>query len=1190
MKYTNLVGVRDGFQASVNLEYDLNNIDKIRGYIPTEQSVKILGELLRSYYYKNDSKNRATVLIGPYGRGKSHLLLILCALLSLDVSSGSKENAAEILSELCDKISSVDKEVGAMAQEIVDSGIRTLPVIINSNSTDINQAFLIAINDSLRNSGLQKLLPDTYFDSAAAVIDRWRESFPDALSGFSEQLKRHKTTVNELYIALKRFDHKAYTLFCDCYPLVAAGTKFNPMMNMDVVKLYLGVANKLCESTKYRGITVIFDEFSKFLEANLDKSRMLNFKIIQDMAEAASRSGDSQLNLTCVTHKDIIEYSSSDSFKTVEGRFRKLQFVASSEQSYELIANAILKKEGFAAFKEAHTDDFKHIASKCALTNIFEDLSENVYLNKLVFGCFPLTPLSAYALLHISELVGQNERTLFTFLSQDGQYTLNSFIQKDHKGFDEITIEYIYGYFEDQLRKEIFNTSTHTIWAKANSALIQVSDIDQRRIIQSIAIINMIGDERLKAVPAHIKTALMISDERFDNAIRGLLKRHIVSQRDSLEYVLLTANGIDVQKNVDSFVKTKLPRISECAVLERAAEPGYVLPHAHNDNFGMTRCFRNIYMDAQAFSQYTGAKLLSEYTYDGLIINIVCVTEELRDSVLRKIREFTDHPQIVLCITKLQFTYELLLKQYEAVTRLLSEKSLDADPHYIEELEVYGDDLRKQIRTAVHTMYSPSSEHSFFVNCDGELSITNQTGLNREISRICDECYYLTPVVNNEMVNKRRLNTQNTKARNLVIDWLLSHSDDLIIPCMDGFGPEVSIFKSAFGYTGLAKAPRTNDNGMNDVLDTITKFIESCESSKHDFDELYDTLTAPPYGMRKGIIPLYIAYELRQFTESAVVYYRDKEIELSAATLSDLNDAPENYQLLTESGTADRKRYLDTLEELFERYSDPKSHSVNRIYSIVRSMQGWIRSLPEYTKKYKTYLADGETVPVDEKIICVRSELLKFDVNSRGLLFGIFPEKLGGNYDECLSTIERVKSELDGHLANFRKELVKKLTGVFIPYYKGGLSSAVMSWYRKLPDTTKKHIFDADTNTLLSTASVISTYDNDKLLDTLVSIFISISIEDWSDQTAETFIRNISESVSRVNEYVGSGENGAQSGKLAISVGGISIEKTFANDTITPLGKTALNNLRAVFEEYNDALEPDERLAILTKLIGEIIS
>lgn len=1190
MKYNNLVGVGEGFQASVNLEYDLNDIKKIRSYIPTEQSVKILGEFLRSYYYKNDAQYRATVLIGPYGRGKSHLLLILCALLSLDVSQDANDNAREVLRELCEKISSVDKEIGAMAKEIIGSGIRTLPVIINSNSTDINQSFLIAINDALRNAGLQDLLPDTYFDSAFALIDKWKESFPEAFSRLDEELRKHKTNVNELCIALKQFDHKAYTLFCDCYPIIAAGTKFNPMMNMDVVKLYRSVVNKLNECSPYCGITVIFDEFSKFLEANLDKERMLNFKIIQDMAEAASRSGALQLHLTCVTHKEILEYSSSDSFKTVEGRFRKLQFVMSSEQSYELIANAIIKKDEFDKFCDKHSKDFKDVASKCALTNVFEEFTENTYLKKLVFGCFPLTPLSAYALLHISELVGQNERTLFTFLSQDGQYTLNSFVHKDHKNFDEITIDWIYGYFEDQFRKEIFNTSVHTIWAKADSALRQVSDSDQQRIIKAISIINMIGDERLRAVTAHIKAALLMSDERFDNAVRGLLKRHIVSQRDSSEYVLLTANGIDVQKDVDIFVKTKLSRISECAVLERAAELGYVVPHAYNDAFSMTRCFRNIYMDASVFLQCTGSKLLSDYPYDGLIINIVCVSEELRDSVLRKIRELSDYPQIVLCVPKLLFTYEPLLKQYEAVTCLLSEKSTDADPHYIEELEVYGDDLRKRIRTTVHLMCSPSSEYSVFINCDGELRVANQAELNREISRICDECYYLTPVVNNEMVNKRHLNAQNTKARNRVIDWLLTHADDIIIPCMEGFGPEVSIFKSAFGYTGLAAAPRVQDNGMNDVLDRIAGFIEDCENSRQGFDELYKILTAPPYGMRKGIIPLYIAYELRQFTESAVIYYKDKEVELTSSALSDLNDDPGSYSLLTESGTSERKQYLDSLAKIFEKYSDPKSQSINRIYSIVRSMQVWMRSLPEYTKKYKTFLKDGELCTVNNEVICVRSELLKFDINSRELLFGIFAGKLGDNYRECLEAIERVKNELDGHIANFKNELAKKLAGIFIPDYKGGLSSAVMSWYRNIPEAAKKHLFDADTNSLLSAAGGIMTYDDERLLDLLVQIFVSISVEDWNDKTAEMFIRNISESVSRVNEYVVTDETDAQSGRLTISLGDISIEKSFSNDTITPLGKTALNNLRAVFEEYNDALEPDEWLAIMTKLIGEIIS
>ena len=50
MKYSKLIEVNEGFQTSVNLEYDLNKTSKIRSYIPTEQSVKVLGSFLRSYY------------------------------------------------------------------------------------------------------------------------------------------------------------------------------------------------------------------------------------------------------------------------------------------------------------------------------------------------------------------------------------------------------------------------------------------------------------------------------------------------------------------------------------------------------------------------------------------------------------------------------------------------------------------------------------------------------------------------------------------------------------------------------------------------------------------------------------------------------------------------------------------------------------------------------------------------------------------------------------------------------------------------------------------------------------------------------------------------------------------------------------------------------------------------------------
>lgn len=1195
MKYNELIEVNQGFQSSVNLEYDLNKTGKIRSYIPTAQSVKVLGAFLRSYYYSTESQNRATVLIGPYGRGKSHLLLVLSAITSLDVRASNeieKKKARQIQDELCEKIALVDPEVGALAKAIVESEIRTLPVIINSNTTDINQSFLVAINDALIRSGLQDLLPVTYFDSAISLIDKWENSFPEAHSKLVRELKKSKTTIDELRVGLNQYNQRAYNLFCQCYPRIAAGTEFNPLTNMDVVKLYLSVVNALREQTPYHGITIIFDEFSKFLEANLDRSKMLNFKIIQDMAEAAVRSGSSQLHFTCITHKDILDYSSADSFKTVEGRFRKLRFVSSSEQSYELIANAIIKKDAFQRFQNTYAKHFKEVSSASSRIDVFNDISEDSYEQKLVYGCFPLTPISAFALLHVSELVGQNERTLFTFLAQDDQFTLQSFLDGKENCFEVITIDYIYDYFEDLFKKEVFNAAVHSVWAKTDSALRQVSDLNQRQILKAIAIINIIGDERFRPAPLHIKASIRMSDELFDAAIKGLLKKHILSQRDSSEYVLLTANGVDVQKTVDSFVKTKLPRISECVVLEKACELGFVLPREYNDKFGMMRCFKSIYMDAATLVQYKNAnQLLTEYPYDGLIIHVICKQNTLLEKVAKKIQSFSSTPQIVLCTSSIEFTHEELLKQFEAVEQLKCKPESKEDPHFYEELDVYGEDLQRRIRGVVDSMYSPSSEYSRFYNCNGEISISRQAELNQEISHICTACYSMTPIINNEMVNKRQLNTQNTKARDLVIDWILQHAEDTTIPCMDGYGPEVSIFKAAFKHTGLDSSARVHDNGMNAVLDRISEFIASCEKKKSNFEILYQTLTSAPFGMRKGVIPLYIAYVMRQYKESIVMYFKGKEIELSASALSHLNETPESYQILIETGTADRNKFLDELQTLFEKHTDTRSPSINRIYTIVKSMQNWMRSLPEYTKKFKQYLENGELQMVSPAASLVRSELLKFEINSRELLFNTWLSKLSANENlsECYSEVCKVKELLDSHLTAYRRELTTMLTAMFTPGYQGGLSHSVMAWYKRLPDATKQHVFDADANALLSTASMIATYDDAELLDSLVSIFVSIAIEDWNDSLADTFIKGISDAIGRINDYVESNSEAEQDGHISIAVDGVLIEKTFSADAITPLGKTALSNLQSVFEEYNDALEPDERLAILAKLIGEII-
>ncbi len=1193
MRYCDFIEVNEGFQSSVNLEYDLNKIEKVKSYIPTEQSVEILGKLLHSYYYDKSDATRASVLIGPYGRGKSHLLLVLSALTSLDLFASAEYSAEEALQvqlELCKKIRNVNETVGALAEAIVTDHIRTLPIIINSNSVDINQSFLIAIRDALERAGLTFLLPETYFDAAANMIDRWKQDYPKAISTLAETLRAKKKGIEDIYIGLKQCDQDAYSDFCECYPLVAAGTIFNPLTNMDVVKLYVSVTNALCEQTEYSGISIIFDEFSKFLEANLDKSKMLNFKVIQDMAEIAVRSGKQQIHFTCVTHKGILDYSTSDSFKTVEGRFNQIQYVASSEQSYELIANAIPKKPSFLPFVELHSDSINKAVNSASVVNVFDEMEHSAFKKKVVLGCFPLSPLSSFCLLHISELVGQNERTLFTFLAKDDKASLLEYLKEDRASVNFVNVDRIYDYFEELFRKEIFNTTVHSIWAKTTGAIQQVNAPDEISILKAIALILMIQDDHFKAIPAHIKMALMMSDDDFDTAINHLLKLHILSQRDSSEYVLLTANGVDIQNNVNNFVNSKIPRINRCEILANEFPLGTVIPREYNDRYSMLRFFKKAFIEAKVVLSYQSAEaLLVDYPSDGIILYVLTDSDAERSSVREKVLSFTNVPQVIFCLSSLSVDLDSELKKVVAIQNLKKSQAAE-DDHYLEEVQFFEEDLHRQIQNTIERMYSPSSKFSSYINCTGALDVIRQTDLNKAINRICLELYSQTPIINNEMVNKSVLNAQNIKGRNIVLDWIIVHSDDVVIPCMEGYGPEVSIFKSMYVHTGLDRNAVVSDAGINSVLELIERFVLASENKACDFTELYSVLLSAPYRMRKGVIPLFVAYVLRKYKEYAIIYFKGKEVELSAAVLTALNDSPHNYTLLLERGTQEREQFLNSLAVLFRQFTPQNVSSVNRVYSVIKSMQIWMRSLPEYTKKCGFYLNGGEEIELDSSIKTIRSDLLKFDVNAREMLFECWQQKLSAssNLNECLLKIEQAQRFLDEHIQNLCRELCNNAASLFSPEYCGSLPNAIKLWHEKLPEATKHHVFDSEANALLIFAQDLNSYDDYRIISELALMLTSMAIEDWSDQLARQFLISLRECLNRINVFCENGEDD-QNCSLTINLPHVKVEKNFTDADISPLGQTALSNLKAVFEEYNDALEPDEQLAIIAKLISDVI-
>ena len=129
-----MLSIAEGFQYSVNIAYDLNRDEKIKNFIPTPSSLRLLEEILLST--ERESTDRARILIGAYGKGKSHIVLMILSLLL------QKEPA--LFEKLNAKIVD-DTRIRQCIQNYYDSGKKLLPVLITGSSTSISQAFLMRI-------------------------------------------------------------------------------------------------------------------------------------------------------------------------------------------------------------------------------------------------------------------------------------------------------------------------------------------------------------------------------------------------------------------------------------------------------------------------------------------------------------------------------------------------------------------------------------------------------------------------------------------------------------------------------------------------------------------------------------------------------------------------------------------------------------------------------------------------------------------------------------------------------------------------------------------------------------------------------------------------------------------------------------------------------------------------------------
>ena len=480
---SDMISVAAGFQSSVNIAYDINDEKKLKNYIPTKSALQLLETILLST--GKDSTDRARILIGAYGKGKSHIvLMILSILMKKDLS---------LFEKLIPMMKREKPELYQLVSNYYASSDRILPVVINGSSNSLTQAFLLALQRTLNENELMDIMPETNYQAAINTIVRWKEEFEVTFNQFVQKID---TSPDEFIKRLENYDPSAYELFEKMYPSLTAGSSFNPFIGFDVVDLYEEVIKAL-KTKGYTGIYVVYDEFSKYLENHITDATKSDTKVLQDFAEKCGRSGKTQLHLMLISHKEITSYidraskTMIDGWRGVSERFHHIYLNDNFSQTYEIIAAAIEKDSKlWKKFCSDNSTHFEYMKTIYAKHPIFADTNDD-RIEGIISDCYPLHPVSTFILPRLSERVAQNERTLFTFISSSSDNTLSSFLKKNNMNeFHLVTPELIYDYFEPLLKQEVYSGNLYKYYILTSSILRKIEpDSLEAKIVKTIALI-----------------------------------------------------------------------------------------------------------------------------------------------------------------------------------------------------------------------------------------------------------------------------------------------------------------------------------------------------------------------------------------------------------------------------------------------------------------------------------------------------------------------------------------------------------------------------------------------------------------------------------------------------------------------------------------------------------------------------
>ncbi len=1074
------IHIAEGFQSSVNIDFDLTNGQKLLEYVPTSDVCDVFESYIDAF---TSNKNQSSFLVGPYGKGKSFLTLAL-----LQVACGIADK--EALDLFIHRVSAVNQRLAEKLRKFTAAKKRFIPIVVNSDYDNLKQSFMVALRNGLSAAGLDNLVPESSYDECRKILSAWQKDPTTAQGRLSACSKTCDLAM--LDKGLSNYSPTAYADFVRLYDCVTIGQRFNPLVNEDVPRLFAEVSAEV-KKKGYSGLIVVFDEFSKFLES---KSKRLgdDLKFIQDFAEKACRSDNHySLYLCCIAHKPISQYSEKNSkindlLKTVDGRFVTLRFHRGMRENMELISNVIVKNAGFSDFFHQYVSDNQWLFDGVDSLKLLDSTDDFM---QFAYGCYPLNPLAAYCLVRVSELVAQNERTLFTFLSGNDSTGMRRYLMGDDKNL--IATQAVYDYFSDLFTNEQ-DQRIRDVCYLVDSIASKEKDENKLAIVKSLAVIKILDDYRaLRPTYRTIACATGIDEAKVRGLVREMEQNGVlrVGLRDeTIDFSFVGSKEINDKAEV--MLSKELRKIKPLDYLNDLESDQYLTPNAYNAVHRIVRFAKYWYVDYETFLTLPSFKQLGKLPYDALVLRIEGDNID-SERVANKLKEIGDE-KVIAQLPRPHSHESLykLLKYYAAYKKMIDVSNQrvieDAVPFVLNE-------CKEEIKNLISDAYDGSE--AVYLHCK-----ILETKPAVFINKVFESLYPQSPYVNNEMLNRNIITAQYRKARNDVVDFLLEH------------GADQNKWKNAYSETSAQNTIwRVFVDCIDDPNTFIRPVVEVIKARLGDgsdrvlIKDITDDLTKEPYGIRAGVVPLFYAIGISEFNRiadsSVILYFRQREIELNAQNLDKAcQDVGENYRLAIRAGARQRGEYLALLIELFSN----GAKKVGNAQLALALCKAWYGNLPQVVRTGTVEEYPNSFSREEETLL---KELSKYDINPTDFLFDFLPKTFGGKtLKETVRNIGTVVESLKEKESTILEKEFGGLSGM-LGFPHGSLLSGFKNYLKSKDYKMGDLIGNSQYIDFAELITKSSSHDDATFINEASGALLGQSFESWDRGSKKLFITRL---------------------------------------------------------------------------------